>query len=313
VWRTEDDLAGALGLTVKQLRFFAIHREAERILHYVTFSIPKRSGGRRLILAPKRRLKALQRRLLDPLVRKLPVSEHAHGFRRGRSVRTGAAPHVGKAAVLHLDLEDFFPTVTFGRVRGLLIALGYGYLVATTLAVLMTEAERQPVQVDDKLYHVPVGLRHCVQGAPTSPGLCNCIALRLDRRLSGLARKFGFAYTRYADDLTFSGDDGGAVNALRAQATRIIRAEGFRVNARKTHIARQGRRQCVTGVVVNRTLGLSRQERRRLRAELHHLRKDRETGATDPDRLARVKGKLAYLHMLNPTQAEALRRRAGDL
>jgi hypothetical protein len=304
LWRDEAELASALNVSVNELRFYAIHREKERFRNYVTFALPKRTGGMRLILAPKRRLKALQRRLLDLLVRRLPVSEHAHGFRRGRSVRTGAEPHVGKAVVLRLDLADFFPTVTFGRVRGLLVALGYGYPVAAALAALMTEAERQPVEIDGQVYHVPVGLRHCVQGAPTSPGLCNAIALRLDRRLDGLARRFAFAYTRYADDLTFSGDDPAAVHSLRALATRIIREEGFRVNDGKTRIARRGRRQTVTGVVVNTKLGLSRQERRRLRAMIHQLRH----GPPDADRLARVRGKLAYLAMLNPDEAAALRR-----
>lgn len=111
---------------MKELWFFTIHRERERQPHYVTFAIPKRSGGKRLIMSPKRRLKAIQRKLLEVLVEKLPLSENAHAFRRGRSIRTGAEPHVGKRFVLKLDLKDFFPTVTCARVRGLLIAYGYG-------------------------------------------------------------------------------------------------------------------------------------------------------------------------------------------
>jgi hypothetical protein len=309
VWTTEADVAAALGLSVPALRFFSIHREAERVAHYVRFSVPKRSGGRRVILAPKRRLKALQRKLLALLVGRLPVSDWAHGFRRGRSVRTGAEPHVGKAVLPRLDLQDFFPTVTFGRVRGLLIALGYGYVVATVLAVLMTEAERQPVQVDGNVFHVPVGQRQCVQGAPTSPGLCNAIALRLDRRLAGLARSLGFVYTRYADDLTFSGDRAGHVNVLREKATRIIREEGFAVNEAKTRVLRKGRCQRVTGVVVNQVLGLSRRERRRLRAMIHQLRPNLQVGPADPSCVAHLRGKLGYLAMLNPDQAAALRRR----
>ena len=88
VWKTEEDVAAALGISPKELWFFAIHRERERQPHYLTFSIPKRSGGKRLIMAPKRRLKLIQRKLLELLVEKLPVSEHAHAFRRGRSIRT---------------------------------------------------------------------------------------------------------------------------------------------------------------------------------------------------------------------------------
>ncbi len=295
VWKSEEELAAALGLTLKQLWFFAMHREKEKARHYVTFAVPKRGGGERFIMAPKRRLKALQRKLLALVVEKLPVHECAHGFRKGRSIATGAVQHVGKRVVMKLDLKDFFPTVTFSRVRGLLIAYGYGYPVASALALLMTESVRQPVSVEGQVYHVPVGPRHCVQGAPTSPGLCNAVVLRLDRRLTGLARKFGFTYTRYADDLTFSGPDRKSAWGLQQRASRIVEAEGFAVHPKKTALMGRGRRQSVTGVVVNEVMGLSRQDRRRIRAALHQG-KD-------------MQGKLAYLQMLNRAQAEALSRR----
>nr|BDT38211.1 reverse transcriptase family protein [Myxococcus sp. MH1] len=303
VWRTEEDVAAALELTVGQLRHYATHRVRERVAHYVTFSVPKRSGGTRLLHAPKRKLKAVQRRLLTLLVAKLPCSEHAHGFVSGRSIKTGAAPHVGRRVVLKLDVKDFFPSVTVGRVRGLLLALGYGYPVAATLAVLMTEAERQPVEVEGTVFHVPVGPRSCVQGAPTSPGLCNAVVMRLDRRLAGLARRYGATYTRYADDLTFSGDDVGAMEKVRALAARYVRDEGFEVNAAKTRVQRRGGRQRVTGVTVNAGLGLSREERRKLRAMIHQ-----EDGG-DAKQRARIDGMLAYVKMLNPEHAARLARR----
>jgi len=305
VWKAEEDIAKALGISLRELWYFSIHREREQQPHYVTFAIPKRSGATRLIMAPKRRLKRIQRTLLHSLVEKLPVSDHAHGFRKNRNVRTGAELHVGKRIVLKLDLKDFFPSVTFARVRGLLIAFGYSYPVASTLAVLMTEAERQPVAFDGKVFHVPVTNRYCVQGAPTSPGLCNAVVLRLDRRLAGLAKKAGFAYTRYADDLTFSGDvDRAAAHKFRAAASRIIREEGFEVNTDKTRLMTQGARQTVTNVVVNKVLGLSRQHRRRMRAIAHRLR-----SAPSPQASSRLEGRIAYLAMLNPQQAEAVRSR----
>jgi len=312
LWKSEEELAAALGLTRRQLWFFSTHRERERHPHYVTFSLPKRSGGRRLIMAPKRGLKAVQRSLLVQFVDRLPVFEHAHAFRRGRSVRTGAEPHVGKRHVLRLDLKDFFPSITFARVRGYLISLGYSYPVASTLAVLMTEAERQPVVVEGATYHVPIGQRHCVQGAPTSPGLCNALVLKLDHRLAGLARKHGLAFTRYADDLTFSGDlDRAGMLRVNALARRIIRDEGFTVNDAKTRLTSQGRRQTVTGVVVNQTLGLSREERRRMRAAAHRLNQAAASGKCDESQVARFRGKLAWLAMLNPAQAAALRGRCA--
>ncbi len=308
LWKTETDIAHALGISMKELWFFSIHRERERHNHYVTFAIPKRSGGRRLILAPKRRLKRIQRSLLALLVEKLPVSDHAHAFRRGRSICTGAEAHVGQQIVLKFDLKDFFPSVTFARVRGLLIACGYSFPVATTLAVLMTEAERQPVAVEGQVFHVPVGHRHCIQGAPTSPGLCNALVLRLDHRLAGMARKQQLNFTRYADDLTFSGNiDRATARRIRITVENIVKEEGFTINREKTRLTGKGGRQTVTGVVVNKTLGLSRQERRRMRAAAHQL-KTGKAGESDAKREAWLEGKLAYLHMLNPQQAEAIRK-----
>ena len=303
IWKTEDDIARALGISLRELWFFAIHRERERQPHYVTFSIPKRSGGKRLIMAPKRRLKAIQRKLLALVVEKLPVAEQAHAFRRGRNIRTGAEPHVGKRLVLKLDLKDFFPSVTFARVRGLFIAYGYSYTVSSILGVLMTEAERQPVEMDGNLFYVHVGERHCVQGVPTSPGICNALLLRFDHRLAGLAKKRGLSYTRYADDLSFSGDiDRNSAHKLRSVVDAIVVEEGFTLNAAKTRIMSQGSRQTVTGVVVNKHLGLSRQERRRLRAIAHQLSRG-NLEAEKPGLAAKFEGKMAYLSMLNPQQA----------
>lgn len=304
-WESEAELASALGLTLPQLQHYAIHRYRDRVNHYLTFRVPKRNGGQRLIMAPKKRLKKLQRTLLRRVLDQLPVPEHAHGFLKGRSIRSGADKHAGKKVVLKLDLADFFGSVTFPRVRGFFIALGYGYPVATSLAVLTTACERQPVKFEEAIYQVPVGERYCVQGAPTSPALCNQIARKMDNRLHGLARKLGFDYTRYADDLTFSGDDPSKLKHLLGLARKIIEDEGFQIRPDKTRIMRAGGSQKVTGVTVNQVVGMSRKERRRLRALLHRLQNESNP---DPGELARARGKLAYLAMLNPDQAEALRR-----
>lgn len=301
LWRSEADVAQALGIPEKTLRHYAIHRQRERVTHYLSFAIPKRNGGERLILAPKRQLKALQRQLNTLLVNKLPVSDAAHGFRAGRSIATNAASHAGKPVVLKLDIQDFFPSLHVGRVRGLLIALGYSYPVAAGLAALMTESVRQPVCVDGETFHVPVGARHAVQGAPTSPGLANAIAHKLDRRLHGLAQAHGFVYTRYADDLAFSGGDVATARLLLQRAESIVRAEGFRLNRDKTRLMTQARAQRIAGVTVNVTPGWSRRERRRLRAELHQA-----APGKDASLWQRLRGKLAFVKMLNPAQAAAL-------
>ena len=124
--------------------------------------------------------------------------------------------------------------------------------------------------------------------------------MRLDRRIAGLARKQGFQYTRYADDLTLSGDDHSKVKLLVTIAAKIAREEGFRLNKQKTRVLRKGRRQQVTGVVVNDQEGLSRAERRRLRAAIHQLQ------AEDHEARKRLEGRIAYLSMLSPKQAAPL-------
>jgi RNA-directed DNA polymerase len=307
IWKSEADVASALGLSLGQFLYFSQHRHRETAPHYIAFAIPKRSGGERIIYAPKRRLKAALRKLDQLLVKRLPRSEHAHGFIKARSIATNARPHVGQEMVLRFDIMDCFPSIHFGRVRGLLLALGYGYPVAAALAVMMTEPPRQRVVAEGKIYHVPTGPRVCVQGAPTSPGLCNAVLLRLDRRLAGLAKKHGVNYTRYADDLTFSGPE-AKVTPLLGRVPKIVAAEGFAINREKTRLMRASGRQVVAGVIVNKELGLSRQERRKLRAALHQQRSTAEAGAAPISR--HLEGKLAYLHMLNPRQAQALRRGA---
>lgn len=306
LWRSEGDIANAVGLPLGTFRHYAQHRHREQVSHYVAFAIPKRDGSERIIHAPKTKLKVLQRSLDKLLVSKLPVSEHAHGFVKGRSIATNARAHVGKPMVAKFDIKDCFPTLHIGRVRGLFLALGYGYPVAAALAVVMTEAPRQRVEAEGKLYHTPTGPRVCVQGAPTSPGLCNAILLRLDRRLAGLAKKRSLAYTRYADDLTFSGDE-AEVKKLLGIVPKIAAEEGFEINAAKTRLMRQSGRQAVTGVIVNKDMGLSRKTRRKLRAALHHQR----AGKSDPSKAASLAGKLGYLHMLNPAQAQRLSESAG--
>lgn len=302
LWKSEADVATALGLAVGQFRYFSQHRHREQTPHYVAFAIPKRNGEERIIHAPKTKLKAVLRALDKHLVSKLPVSAHAHGFVKGRSIATNARPHVGQPMVAKFDIKGCFPTITMGRVRGLLLSLGYSYPVAAALAVLMTEAPRQPVEAEGKLYHTPTGPRVCVQGAPTSPGLCNAILLRMDRRLAGLAKKRGLSYTRYADDLTFSGPE-AEVRRMLGLVPKVAEEEGFKINHAKTRLMRQSGRQAVTGVIVNKDMGLSRKDRRKMRAALHH----QKVGKADPADAARVKGKLAYLNMLSPAQAQRLK------
>ena len=309
VLHTEGELAEWLGIPLSRLRWFTHDRPAETTWHYTRYVISKRSGGERVILAPKRELKALQRKVLDGIVALVPTSSAAHGFVRGRSIVTNAQPHIGRHVVLKLDLKDFFPSITFARVRGLFIALGYPFAVAATLALLCTEYNREPFDRNGTRYYISIGPRHLVQGAPTSPGLANLVAWRLDRRLSGLAGTLGFTYTRYADDLTFSSDQSEQAAQMLSSARRIIEDEHFVVNTAKTHVARPHTRQMVTGLVVNEALSVPRPLRRKLRAILHNAGKDglaAQNRAGHPNFPAYLAGMIAFIRAANPRHAAAL-------
>jgi hypothetical protein len=296
-----QQLAEALGLTVADLRWLAYHRDAATRVHYYRFTIPKRNGQERAIWAPLPKLKAAQRWILRNIVEKLLVHGSAHGFLPGRSIRSNAEIHTNAKIVLHMDIKDFFPTVTFPRVKGIFRKAGYREQVATLLALLCTEAPREVVERDGKVYYVALGPRCLPQGAPTSPALTNTLCLRLDQRLAGLAKRYGWRYTRYADDLTFSlpADHQGEpkLGALMGLVRRVVADEGFQIHDAKTRVARSGGRQRVTGLVVNGTgpPRLPRQLRRQLRAAVHNLKKGRPL--KEGESLERLAGYAAYIYM----------------
>ncbi|MCB9598812.1 MAG: RNA-directed DNA polymerase [Sandaracinus sp.] len=311
---TPADVAAHLGVEVPRLRFLAFHQEAAQTTHYVQFEVPKRSGGTRTLAAPKPGIAAAQERILETILAKLPLDEAAHGFVTGRSTVTNARPHQGRDLVINLDLKDFFPSVTFPRVRGLFRSFGYSPAVATILALLCTESPRRELSYDGRSYQVAVGARALPQGACTSPAISNLVARKLDRRLRGLAAKHGLAYTRYADDLTFSADADkrGELGMTLARLRHVIEDEGFALNPKKVRVQRKGGRQTVTGIVVNEPtkLGLPREEVRRLRAILHAAKTtglQAQNRAGHPDFRAHLAGKIAYLAMIDPARARTLR------
>ena len=320
-------LALALGLSVAELRWLAYHRDAATSIHYRRFTIPKRDGSPRAIWAPLPKLKAAQRWILREIVEHLPVHGASHGFLTGRSILTNAQAHVGARIVLTVDLKDFFPTVSWRRVKGVFRKAGYREQIATLLALLCTEAPREIVEHDGTTYYIALGPRCLPQGAPTSPALTNTVCLRLDRRLSGLARALGWRYTRYADDLTFSLPQLPAkskrkptppgVAKLIGGIKTIAADEGFEVHPEKTRVARLGGRQKVTGLVINpppsgeATPRAPRALKRQIRAALHNL----ESGRPLPEgeSLARLVGYAAFIHMSEPDLGRALLERLGRL
>jgi retron-type reverse transcriptase len=310
------ELAAAMGITVNDLRFLAFARATSKVTHYVQFTIPKRSGGERLISAPLERLKRAQHWMLEHLLSSLWVHDAAHGFRKDRSIVSNARPHVGAEVVINLDLKDFFPTVTYKRVKGLFRSFGYSESVATICALLCTEPREVAVDVDGQRYHVAMTERFLPQGAPTSPAITNLLCRALDSRLSRIAEKLGYRYTRYADDLTFSGPRESNPGRLMRRIHWVVEHEGFSVHPEKTRVFRKARRQEVTGVVVNSTCSISRGTLKKFRAVLFQIEKDGPAGKTwgsSPDVIAAVEGFANYVAMVNPEKGAPLQARARAL
>jgi RNA-directed DNA polymerase len=299
------DLAEALDITVNQLRFLTFNRRTSTISHYVRFNISKKTGGVRRISAPMPHLKKVQQWILDSILEKVALHQAAHGFRRGRSIVTNAKPHVGAEIVINLDFKDFFPSISYPRVKGLFRALGYSEAVATLLGLLCTEPEVEEVILDSKTYFVATTERHLPQGAPSSPAITNVLCRRLDRRLSQMATELGFAYTRYADDLTFSGsvDAHRKVCNILKRTDRIVAHEGLTIHPQKTRVLRRSQQQEVTGVVVNQKLNIDRNTLKCFRATLHQIEKDGLAGkqwGQASDLLKAIEGFANFVFMVNP-------------
>lgn len=281
-----NELAEAVNLTIPQLKGLCYQREVATNLSYSHFTIAKRNGTPRQIWSPIPRLKFVQRWVLHNILNNLMTHGAAHGFVRGKSIVTNAAVHSNSDLLIKLDVQDFFPSVSWRRVKGVFRHAGYPEQIATLLALLCTESPRQVVQQDGVTYYVALGDRALPQGAPTSPALSNIVCLNLDRRLTGLAEKIGLRYSRYADDLTFSlpateteipSSDNTQHNQLIGQllgsVNKILREEGFALNNDKTRVIRKGSQQQVTGMVVNGqgVPRVSRQIKKMLRAAVHNL------------------------------------------
>jgi hypothetical protein len=276
--RGVDELARWLRVDMAELR--------ATVVSYTAFQVPKRTGGTRTLHAPDALLKTLQRRILRRLLGGLRAHPCATGFERGHSIVTNARPHVGQDVVLKLDLQDFFGKTSASRVERYFQTIGWNAEAAALLTRLCTHNGSLP------------------QGAPTSPRLSNLVNFRLDARLARLAEHNGLAYSRYADDLTFSGPARPSrtiknpktlfnrgpgptrSNQIIQAVKRIAADEGYALHiTKKLRIARRHDRQVVTGLVVNQKVQLPRKTRRWLRALEHRVATTGQSTLT-PEQLA---------------------------
>lgn len=243
--------AALVGVSEEEISRMMANLETE---YYSERRIPKKSGGERILMVPAMKLKLIQQWILKNILMSIHVSEYAMGFCPKKSIVTNARLHVGKECVVNLDIKDFFPSITQKQVYRIFYYYGYTVGVSHLLGRLCT--------VDGKL----------PQGASTSPYLSNIACLKLDKRLSQLAKTYDADYSRYADDITFSGKYG--IQNIIDIATRIIEDEGFKVNTKKSRIAYAYQRQEVTGINVSgNKVSINKQYKKQLLQEIYYCKK----------------------------------------
>jgi hypothetical protein len=250
--------------------------------YYRRFRLPKKAGGYREIVTPRRFLKTIQRWLLCHVLPALPRTEHVHGFVEGRGIFSNARRHLEGRNLLALDVQDFFPSVKQSSVETLLSEhLPFPGPVARQLAGLTTLAGALP------------------QGAPTSPALANAAFHGADLQLGDLAEEWKCIYTRYADDIAFSGDRPFTGNDI-SQVESIVSAAGFALHREKSRIVGPGSRQVVAGVVVNEAGLPPRASRRRWRAMFHRANRFPREFA---DRASQLAGVASFVNQYSPRLA----------
>lgn len=328
---TVGDLAEWLQLTPSELSWFAdlkglgYKHPHPRLAHYHYRVLTKTTGSIRLIETPKSRLKSLQRRILVAMLDRIPAHLAVHGFVKGRSIQTFAAPHVGRRVVLRMDLENFFPSFAGARLQTFFRTIGYPETVADLLGGLATNSVprsiwrgliQQPGSAlsPGELWHLQslYARPHLPQGSPISPSLANLCSYRLDCRLSGLAQAAGAAYTRYADDLAFSGGDRfeHGVERFATHVAAILTEEGFTIQHRKTRIMRQSVRQHLAGLVTNQRLNVRRSDFDLLKATLTNcVRHSPETQNREAHPYFRehLQGRVAYIESIHVEKGKRLR------
>ena len=303
--QTKDEFAKLLGLkNDKYINYLLYNIQTDNL--YTTFTIPKKNGGERIIHAPKKELKFLQKKLADILWEcylesleskskdknfKIPVLSHA--FEKGKSIITNSQMHRNKKYILNIDLKDFFDSFNFGRVRGFFIKdrdFAVSPEIATVIAQIACYQGKLP------------------QGAPSSPIITNLITRILDYRIVKIAKKYRFTYSRYADDMTFSTNRELNSNKLRAskelenfltELEKVIVSSGFEINPKKTRLSNNMQRQEVTGLVVNKKINVKREYIKNTRAMAFKLYKD---GVFEIDKkpgtLNQLTGRFAFIFQI---------------
>ncbi len=277
-------VAKTLGVEVRMLYQYSNRQHT----HYQKQVLRKKNGTERVVYVPCRTLKYIQRRILDAYLYTLPVSDYATAYVPGKKLSENAMPHVGQAQILKLDISGFFDAIDYEMMHAVLCKLGLGSAATALLANICVRNGVLP------------------QGTPTSPYLANLVMCHFDEKVGAWCAKQGITYTRYCDDMTFSGDFDAA--AVTAYVRRLLHRQGFSLNDQKTRCIRQAQQQTVTGIVVNEKPRVSAQKRRRLRQEVYYCQKygiadcvqRMGTSLSEQEYLDSLRGRLAFALQVDP-------------
>lgn len=320
---SEIDLCEFLSISPRTLAWLI--NDKKRAGHYNFKLVPKRRAGFRLLEIPKAQLKSVQKLIKSQILDSIPVHFSAKGFRKRNSIQDYVRPHIASSCLLKLDLKDFFTSIDESKVAKLFWFLGFPPRVTATLTKLCT------VFLDDEsmasfcdsfnekhVWRMSHGRSHLPQGASSSPVLANLVAYRLDARLAGLAEKCGLQYTRYADDLLFSGNESLQFRNSKFYhfVSSIILEEGFQVNYRKTRFLRNGHSQQVTGLVINEKMNTPRRDFERMKAILHDAEKvgfENANRENHPNFREHLRGKIQFILDVNPARGEKLMKRFSKI
>ena len=296
------DISKAYNVSTKFLNWLCYHKDVSETDHYHRFKVPKRNGTFRDISSPKDYLRWMQGSLKKDIFEKLPLTKSATAYKKGGSVINNASPHLNKKVVVKMDLKDFFFSISFARVRGYIHSLGYSSGIATVLALICCDCQREIIDYKGKKYFVAKSRRRLQQGAITSPILSNLIATHMDKRISALIKSCDqdASYTRYADDLAISFNENFSEKIL-SLINKIIKEEGFYINPQKFKVMRDPTEKIITGIKCNGSdLSLPKRYIKELRAEIFNCYKTQKKLSHS------ILSKINYVTYTNPKQVSKL-------
>lgn len=288
VYRELSSIEKDLGFSAKTL--YGLSNSLDK--HYHTVYLPKSDGSKRKLSVPDLILKLVQKSIADNILIQYPISKYAKAYKPGSSIQKNARPHVGKKKILKLDIEGFFDHILYSRVKDTVF---YEEKYSESIRILLTML----CYYNDSL----------PQGAPTSPAITNIIMYDFDETVGAFCNEKNIAYTRYCDDMTFSGDFDE--KEIISFVKNVLFKFGLHLNNRKTAVVPATKRQCVTGIVVNEKMNITKDYRKKVRQEVYYIRKFgldgclNNMGISDKERyLSSLKGRIAFVLQTIPNNCE---------